>query len=314
MDRRTFYRDQVPTETDMGIAERYAYEAIGLLALDILGSTTVFGGLACNPTAPASLAVTVGPGRIYSLLALDPNDWGKTNGTGGVDADTNADHFILKQGLHRDTEQFNCGAPGTAGYSIVYLIEAQFSEVDDAATAMTLYNTANPNAPITANLSFNRQDKCVLQLKSGTAAPTGSQVAPAADAGWIPLWTITVANGATQITAGNIALATGAPQINVGGGGGGGSALHNWQVVTTNYTAVDKDRLILDSTGGAFTLTLPPTPAAGVTEIWVKGNFATNNVTVEGNGHSWAGFSDPLVLNKDYLDIRIVFDGTHWRI
>lgn len=313
MDRRTLYRDQLPTETDFELLERYAYEALGLFAMDVLGSNTVFGGLACEPTSPASLQVTVGPGRIYSLAALEPTDWGKTNGTGGLDADTQADHFIVKQGILRNTQSFTLTPPATSGQSQVYLIEAQFSEADDTAIATQFYNTSNPNAPITNNVSLNRLDKCLLQLKAGVAAATGSQIEPTADAGWIPVWAITVTYGQTQITNSNIAAATGAPTINIGGGGGGGSALHNWTVVTANYSAVDKDRLICEPSA-AFTITLPAAPQAGVTEIWIKGNFATNNVTVSGNGHSWAGFTDPLVLNKDYLDIRIVFDGSNWRI
>lgn len=313
MDRRTLYRDQLPTETDFGILERYGYEGLGLLALDVLGATTVFGGLACGPTSPASLQVLVGPGRIYSKQPLEPSDWGKIAGTGGVDADSNADHYILKQGILRDTQTFTITPPATSGFSQVYLIEAQFQEIDDATVAMQFYNTSNPNAPITNNLSANRLDQCVLQLKAGIAATTGSQTEPAPDAGWIPIWKVTVANGQTQITAGNIAAATGAPAISIGGGGGGGSALHNWQVVTGAYAAVDKDRLIAEPTA-PFNITLPANPVAGVTEIWIKGNFAANNVTVLGNGHGWAGFTDPLVLNKDYLSVIITFDGTNWRI
>lgn len=313
MDRRAFYRDQVINETDLLLAERYAQEGLGLLTLDLIGSTTQFGGFACNPTSPASLQVQVGPGRLYQFVALEQNPMGQISGTGGVAADTASDHFIMKQGLSRATQLFTITPPATAGYSQVYLIQAQFSEVDDAAEPVTQYNTANPNAPITTNLSLNRLCEANLSLKAGVAATTGSQTAPAPDAGWIPLWAITVANGATAITAGNIVAATGAPKINVGGSGGSGRALHNWQTISAAYTAVDGDRLIL-APSAAFNVTLPTSPVADVTEIWFKGNCATNNVTVLGNGHGWAGFADPLVLNKDYLDFRVVFDGTYWRI
>jgi len=50
-----------------------------------------------------------------------------------------------------------------------------------------------------------------LQAKAGVAATTGSQTTPAADSGYTGLYVVTVANGQTQITAGNISQVAGAP-------------------------------------------------------------------------------------------------------
>jgi hypothetical protein len=70
--------------------------------------------------------------------------------------------------------------------------------------------------------------------------------------------------------------------------------------------------------GGAFTVTLPAAPVADNSTVRVKGNFATNNLTINPNGHQYdfgvAGLSSTLVLNKDNIDVTILFDGTHWRI
>jgi hypothetical protein len=57
--------------------------------------------------------------------------------------------------------------------------------------------------------------KCgvAVQVKAGTAATTGSQVTPTPDAGYIGLWVVTVANGQTTITSGNISLYPGAPLV-----------------------------------------------------------------------------------------------------
>ena len=81
-----------------------------------------------------------------------------------------------------------------------------------------------------------RQDYVALELKAGTAAPVNTAIAPAADAGWTALYTITVNAGQTSIVASNIAVVTGAPFLQsklnwsaVGGcgstafGGGGGA-------------------------------------------------------------------------------------------
>ena len=312
MDRRTVFRGELPYESDLLGTQQFGYEALGLFVMDVIGSAVAVAGLACVPTAPASLNVKVGPGRLYKLGALEATDWGKLLGTGGLDADVATDHQIMKQGLHRDTEQFAITPPGTGGQSQCYLIQAQFQEVDDAGQDTQFYNVSNPSAPITNNVSPNRRDKCVLSLKAGTAATTGTQVAPAADAGWTPVWVITVANGATTITGGNIAAHGSAPFISIGSGGG--SVTTPWTTVSTTYTATAADKLVADTSGGAFTVTLPAAPVADSTTVRIKGNFATNNLTVQGNGHTWAGFANPLVLNKDYIDVTILFDGTNWRI
>ena len=178
------------------------------------------------------------------------------------------------------------------------------------------YNTDNPNAPITAVVSPSRLDKCVVQVKAGTPATTGSQVAPTVDAGWIPLWAVTVANGATTITAGNIVAAAGAPAIAIGGGGGGGTGQAAWQAVTSAYNinAAAKDRLIADTSGGAFTVTLPASPAFG-DECWIMGSFGTNNLTIARNGKTIVGVAADFTLNKDNLLVHLVYGGSNnWRV
>jgi hypothetical protein len=283
----------------------------------VLGQATVVSRLACTPTTPASMNVKVGPGSIYKLSTLEASAWGQLLGTGGLDLDVNADHQILKQGILRDTQTFALAAPGTAGQSVVYLIEAQFQETDDATVLTQFYNPDNPNAPIGNNASPFRRNVCALQVKAGTPAATGSQTTPAPDAGWTPVWAITVAFGATTIVSGNIVAAAGAPFISIGSGGGGATVV-NWTTVTANYTAVNGDKLVADVSGGAFTITLPAAPVADVTAIRIKGNFATNNLTVNPNGHQYdfgtAGLSSTLTLNKDSIDTLIVYDGAHWRI
>ena len=313
MDRVTVYRDQQPYETDILLPERLAYEALGLFALDVLGATTVFGGLACTPTTPASLNVRVGPGRIYTKAALEAADWGKIAGTGGLNADVAADHQILKQGILRDTQVIAIAPPGTVGQSIKYLIEGRYETADTTAVSTPFYNPQAPNSPINAPVSRQRLDKAVVQLKAGVAATTGAETAPAVTAGWIPLWVITVAYGATTITAPNIVAHVSAPAISIGGGGGGGAGLSPWTVVNGAYTAVVGDRLIGDTTGGAFTVTLPVSPVAG-DEVSFKGNFATNNLTINRNGNTSAGDASNLILNKNYLTLFLVYDGATWRV
>jgi hypothetical protein len=210
-------------------------------------------------------------------------------------------------------------APVTTGQSVVYLVQGRFVESDDAPVTTQFFNPANPNASIQNPAVPYRRCVAQVALKAGTPATTGTQVCPAADAGWIPLWAVTIAFGQTSITSGNIAAAPSAPAISVsGGGGGGGGGTTNWQTVSTTYTAVNGDKLIADTTGGAFTLSLPSAPVSDSTTVRIKGNFATNNLTVAGNGHNFNagafGTSSTYVLNADAVDVLMVFDGTAWRI
>lgn len=209
MHRQTQYPYEVPAETDFLYATRFAYEGLGLAVMDFLGVTTLVAGLACTATGPASLNVNIGPGRIYSLQNLEDTAWGILAGVGGLPVDTNADHKIIKQGLFRDTTAFPCAAPGTTGQSINYLIEASFSEVDANPVSLPFVSATPPYPPIApATLNTVRKDSCVITVKAGVAATTGTQTTPSPDSGNVGLWVVTVANGQTTITSGNISAYT----------------------------------------------------------------------------------------------------------
>jgi hypothetical protein len=316
MDRVSVYRDQVPLETHILEPQRYAMEAFGLFGRDLIGDGPAVAGFACVPTSPASMSVLVRPGRHYQLDVLDAEDWGKLFGQGGMDADVLTDHKILKQGLLRGTVQFDLTAPGTAGQTIIYLVQSLYSETDDADSSQQFWNSTNPNAPRSEPISTNRRAKATLSLKAGAAAATGSATAPAVDAGKVPLWLIAVAYGATSITAPNITAHPSQPTIAIGsggGGGGGGAALSPWQVVAADITAVSGGRYIVNPTGSGLDVNLPASPAPS-DEVWIKGKFVTHNITVHRNGQTIEGVADDLVLNKDFQTVHMVFDGATWRV
>lgn len=310
MDRRTIYRDEIPFETDILGVEQFVHEGLGLLIRDLCGDTMQVGGFPCVPTAPPSMNVEVGPGRVYKLEPLESTTWGERLGTGGLPADTDAEHYIIKQGLLRETTTFNCPAPVTVGHSIKYLIEASFAEVDDADETLQFYNVANPLVPTAADVSPNRRNVATLYLIAGVSG--ASPTIPATTAGRVPVWVVTVAYGATTIGGGDIALHGSAPYIAAGGGGGGGS-LPPWSLVTGTATAVAGGRYLAKTSGGAFTLTLPAAPAGG-TEVWIKGSWLTNNLTIARNGQTINGSATDLTGDKDNQTLILVFDGTTWEV
>jgi hypothetical protein len=203
MDRQTVYQGESLYETDLLYAQRFMYEGLGLAFKDLIGTSTVISGFAA--TAGGLLTVSIAPGRVYALANLEPTAWGQLLSVGGLAADTNPDHQVVKQGILRDTTILSgFPAPGTGGQSINYLIEAAFSETDSAGTTRQFFNTTAPTVPILQTVANFRQDQVVLTIKAGTAAATGSQVTPTADSGTVPLWIVTVANGQTVISGANI--------------------------------------------------------------------------------------------------------------
>ena len=81
--------------------------------------------------------------------------------------------------------------------------------------------------------------------------------------------------------------------------GGGGGVSFNWTAKTTTYTAVTGDHLLADTSGGAFTITLPATPTAGdyIEFNDAKETWATNNLTIARNGSNIDSLAENLVCN-----------------
>jgi hypothetical protein len=212
MDRNIVYPGSIPLDTDILGVNRNAMVGIAALTAATLGGSVVADGLACSPTAPASLTVTVGPGSITQLSPLDANAYGS------LAADLTDE--IVKTGINLQSTSFTLTAPATSGQSVNYLIEAAFSEIDASPVVLPYVNAANPaqpySGPSNSGTAQNTQrtQRVQLQLKPGAAAAAGAQTTPAVDSGWVGLYVITVNYGQTAITASNITISPGAPFLN----------------------------------------------------------------------------------------------------
>lgn len=215
MNRQIVYPGAIPLETDLLNTNKYSMLGLAKLASSLMGGNTYVHGLACTPSSQASMVVNVAAGQIYSLQNIDGTAYSS------LPADTT--HSILKQGYVLDAQQFTLTAPSTSGYSINYLIQATYADVDGGSTVLPYYNAANPSVawsgPNNSGTSQYtvRQGVCTVSLKAGVAATTGTQVTPSPDSGCIGLYVITVAQGATTVTAGNIATYANAPFLPQGG-------------------------------------------------------------------------------------------------
>jgi hypothetical protein len=212
MDRVINWAGAIPLETDLLNTNKNTMEALGYLAQAILGSSKIFDGLACTPTSPASLQVNIGVGSCYALAAADASAYSS------LAADTTQ---ILKQGILGSSILLTCAAPSTTGYSINYLIQAEYADSDSGSTVLPYYNSSNPSVAYSgpgnsgaANYTV-RKGTISINAKAGAAATTGTQTTPSPDPGYTGLYVVTVANGATTIGSGNISFALNAPFIGV---------------------------------------------------------------------------------------------------
>lgn len=112
------------------------------------------------------------------------------------------------------------------------------------------------------------------------------------------------------------ATATAAVWTEITQSGGGGGSGYTPQFKTAAYTASTGDKVFVDCSGGAVTITLPATPSTG-NEVIVSdssGDAATNNVTVARNGSTIDGAAADFVIDLNYGGCGFAYNGTTWVI
>tara|TARA_Y100000592_G_C5342300_1_gene254833 strand:+ start:112 stop:588 length:477 start_codon:yes stop_codon:yes gene_type:complete len=96
---------------------------------------------------------------------------------------------------------------------------------------------------------------------------------------------------------------------------GGGNP---WATKTSNFTAAANDRLFVDTSGGAVTITLPASPLTGdeVSIVDVSGSFDSNNCTVGRNSEKIMGAAEDLVITQENAGIKLAYSGSTngWRL
>nr|WP_199065137.1 pyocin knob domain-containing protein [Chromobacterium sp. ASV5] len=213
MNRQSVYAGQILPETTLLNIAKDSMIGHAKLAAALFGSGPIANGFAVTPTSPASLQVIVAPGELYSLQNIDSTQWSS------LPADTT--HQIVKQGFILDPQTLTLAAATASGQSIVYLVQAAYQDVDANAQTLPYYNSANPNQPFSGPNNNGQSQPTVRQSSVQIVAKPGIQasspVAPAPDAGFVGLYTVTVGYGQTQITAANIQQYASAPLLPAGG-------------------------------------------------------------------------------------------------
>ena len=85
---------------------------------------------------------------------------------------------------------------------------------------------------------------------------------------------------------------------------------------SSNYTAVSGDKILANTSGGSFTVTLPASPSTGDTIEFVDshGTFQLNPLIIARNGKSIMGDAENLFAGADNAGFGLVYNGTEWRI
>lgn len=85
---------------------------------------------------------------------------------------------------------------------------------------------------------------------------------------------------------------------------------------TSNYSVVNNQGVLANTAGGAFTVTLPATPATGDQCVVADagGVFGSNNCTVGRNGSTIVGIAQDLALDIDGVSVQFVYSGSTWEV
>jgi hypothetical protein len=153
-------------------------------------------------------------------------------------------------------------------------------------------------------------DKLIFRQRSAATDPSGKIVPIVSYAGGVPVVEgITFENFTAPLGIADNAVTSAklAPSVRV----------NAWAKKTANYTAIACDRIAADTTAGAFTITLPASPAALdwvlISDIAQK--WGTNNLTVARNNSLINGLAENLVCDTTG-EILLRYEGTTqgWRV
>lgn len=141
---------------------------------------------------PGANTIQIQPGALYQLSVLNES----------------ISTPVIKQGLLLAPVQLNIVPPVASGQSIDYLVQIQYQDLSTAnmpTSPLPFLDASNVFLPC---LLLNGQ--VAVQVKTGSSAPTGSQVTPTPDTGWTGLYVVTATYGQANPT---VRLADNAPDI-----------------------------------------------------------------------------------------------------
>ena len=263
---------------------------------------------------------------------------------------------FVQQGTTGAGETYTCNTLGTIVFGTTDITFAQISsaQIYSAGTGLTLTGTTfSLTAPVTVALGGTGATDAATALSNLGAYPASNPSGYTSNAGTVTTvggtgtvngitltgsvtssgnltlggtlsnvdlssqitGTLGVANGGTGVTSpgtsGNVLTSNGTIWVS-----SAPTSITYTAVKTSNYTAAASEGVQTSTSGGAFTVTLPATPAVGAQVVVVdtSNSWATNNLTVGRNGSTIEGLSEDLVCNISGVSVQLVYSGTTWNV
>ena len=84
-----------------------------------------------------------------------------------------------------------------------------------------------------------------------------------------------------------------------------------WREISSNYTAVKNENLLVNTVSGTFTVTMYLNPDKGDSLVFVDngGSCGSNYVTISGGVENMQGQDKYLYLNSDYGVLSLIYGG-----
>ena len=95
----------------------------------------------------------------------------------------------------------------------------------------------------------------------------------------------------------------------------GGNLKTAWATKTSNYSAVSGDQLVIDTTSGVVTITLPASPTVGDRVAFIDGGgnngFASYSLTIGRNGSKINKLTADLTVSTQGAAFTLVYTGSN---
>ena len=198
MDRIIAYPGQVPAVEDFLQAQKFAVASAGRAIQAVMGTVPIATGFAASLDGSANL--TLGPGSLSMPGVVDPLAYGVL----GMDSTP-----ITKQGINNANvvTALASHTPATAGYACNVLVSASAVDVTGGAIVLAYYNTNAPTTPYNGSAGSGTAQPTELltsvafSFTVGAAVAAGSQSTPSATTGYVPLYVVTLTQGAAPSVA-----------------------------------------------------------------------------------------------------------------
>ncbi len=207
MDRQIVYPGSIPLDTDLLHIQRNAMAAMGALARCVLGTGPVADGLGCVPVA-SGWGVVVGPGSLTALGTVDAAPYGSL----GADPTP-----LVQTAVNTGFTTLSFTGPPDGSNVLCWLVQASLGPQDAGPVALPYWNAGNPavpwSGPGNGGQAQNTQRllRVALSVKAGAPQALGDPVPPAADPGWVGLYTVLTYAGRPQTVQVDIAVLPGGP-------------------------------------------------------------------------------------------------------